>query len=244
MTELTPTAAEPTALLARRQRPALGASLPAGFPNWTAGIGTLRAFTRHGADCCVTSPRIPPTRAFERSTWDAPPHWRARAQGAVQAALDHHAIRDQHSNRPPRIPKCTLPRRNLVNTRPISNFAKRAVPAVLGSALVVTALSAAPASAASSGYVYSTNRGSEGWYYHGSERVWANDIKADGYAAVTQVFHRDGRLLVTVRDTGVRNGGSWKKPTLFAGTKKIRACLQKGNAKPVKCGAKKAWVVD
>ncbi|MER0477186.1 tryptophan synthase subunit alpha [Streptomyces sp. Edi2] len=50
MTTLTPAATGLTALLAHRQRPALGAFLPAGFPNWTAGIEALRAFTRHGAD--------------------------------------------------------------------------------------------------------------------------------------------------------------------------------------------------
>ncbi len=50
MTTLTPAAAGLTALLEQRRRPALGAFLPAGFPNWTAGIDTLRAFTRHGAD--------------------------------------------------------------------------------------------------------------------------------------------------------------------------------------------------
>ncbi|MEW1760395.1 tryptophan synthase subunit alpha [Streptomyces cyaneofuscatus] len=50
MTSVTPAAAGLTALLADRRRPALGAFLPAGFPNWTAGIEALRAFTRHGAD--------------------------------------------------------------------------------------------------------------------------------------------------------------------------------------------------
>ncbi|CAM5668807.1 MULTISPECIES: tryptophan synthase subunit alpha [Streptomyces] len=39
-----------TALLSRRRRAALGAFLPAGFPNWTARIEALRAFVRHGAD--------------------------------------------------------------------------------------------------------------------------------------------------------------------------------------------------
>ncbi|MGW3424479.1 hypothetical protein [Streptomyces phaeochromogenes] len=127
---------------------------------------------------------------------------------------------------------------------PISSFAKRVAPALLGGALVVTALSAAPASAASSGYVYSTNRGAEGWYYYGNERVNACDIKTDGYAAVTQVFSKDDRLLVTVRDAKNNNSCAWKTPTLFEGTHKIRACLQKGSAKPVKCGSKKEWYVD
>lgn len=50
MTYLTPHAVALSDLLTRRHRPALGAFLPAGFPNWTAGIETLRAFTRNGAD--------------------------------------------------------------------------------------------------------------------------------------------------------------------------------------------------
>jgi tryptophan synthase alpha chain len=50
MTDLTPAAAALDRLLTGRRRPALGAFLPAGFPNWTAGIEALRAFARHGAD--------------------------------------------------------------------------------------------------------------------------------------------------------------------------------------------------
>ncbi|MER6126570.1 tryptophan synthase subunit alpha [Streptomyces sp. NPDC001795] len=50
MTPRTPAAEALTALLNRRRRAALGAFLPAGFPNWTAGIEALRAFVRHGAD--------------------------------------------------------------------------------------------------------------------------------------------------------------------------------------------------
>jgi hypothetical protein len=116
--------------------------------------------------------------------------------------------------------------------------------ATLGFALTA-GLAATPASAASSGYVYSTNRGGEGWYYYGSERVWANDIKRDGYGAVTQVFADDGRrLLVTVKDTGVNNGGSWKTPTLFEGYHKIRACVYKTGHKPTKCGPMTRWYVD
>lgn len=50
MTELTPHAAALTDLLTTSRRPALGAFLPAGFPNWTAGIDTLAQFAQHGAD--------------------------------------------------------------------------------------------------------------------------------------------------------------------------------------------------
>lgn len=50
MTTLTPAATGLTTLLTHCRRPALGAFLPAGFPNWSAGVETLRAFTRHGAD--------------------------------------------------------------------------------------------------------------------------------------------------------------------------------------------------
>ncbi|MEV7156990.1 tryptophan synthase subunit alpha [Streptomyces misionensis] len=50
MTDLTPHAAALTAVLTANGRPALGAFLPAGFPNWTAGIDTLSQFAQHGAD--------------------------------------------------------------------------------------------------------------------------------------------------------------------------------------------------
>ncbi|MFF8993991.1 tryptophan synthase subunit alpha [Streptomyces sp. NPDC014983] len=50
MTDLTPHAAALTAVLTANERPALGAFLPAGFPNWTAGIDTLAQFAQHGAD--------------------------------------------------------------------------------------------------------------------------------------------------------------------------------------------------
>ena len=111
--------------------------------------------------------------------------------------------------------------------------------------LALTAgLASTPASAASSGHVFSSGRAAEGWYYYGSERVYACDIKTDGYSALTQVFSKDDRLLVSVKDT--RNNGecSWKKPVLFEGTHKIRACLVKGSGKPTKCGAKREWYVD
>ena len=125
-----------------------------------------------------------------------------------------------------------------------SRFIKRTVPLAVGGALAVGALATTPASAASSGYVYSSGRGAEGWYYYGSERVWACDIKTDGYSALTQVFSKDDRLLVSVRDRLNNGTCSWKKPVLFEGTHKIRACLVKGNQKPTKCGAKREWYVD
>ncbi|MFJ4700550.1 tryptophan synthase subunit alpha [Streptomyces sp. NPDC088768] len=50
MTTLSPAADKLIALLEKRRRPALGAFLPAGFPNWKARVDTLRAFTRHRAD--------------------------------------------------------------------------------------------------------------------------------------------------------------------------------------------------
>ena len=101
-----------------------------------------------------------------------------------------------------------------------------------------------PASAASSGHVFSNGRGAEGWYYYGSERVYACDIKTDGYSALTRVFSKDDRLLVSVRDTLNNGNCSWKKPVLFEGTHKIRACLVKGNHAPTRCGPKREWYVD
>ncbi|GAA2965018.1 hypothetical protein [Kitasatospora cinereorecta] len=118
-----------------------------------------------------------------------------------------------------------------------------AVVATMSLALV-GAVSTTPASAASSGHVYSSGSGAEGWYYYGSERVYACDIKTDGYKAVTQVFSKSDRLLVTVTDTYNNGTCSWKKPTLFEGTHKIRACVQKGSAAPTKCGPKRSWYVD
>ncbi|MEU3855072.1 hypothetical protein [Streptomyces sp. NPDC029554] len=119
--------------------------------------------------------------------------------------------------------------------------------AAAGAAMLGLALScglAGPAAAASSGHVFSNGGGAEGWYFSGSERVWACDLKSDGYSALTQIFSRDDRLLVSVRDT--KNNGlcSWKKTDLWSGTHKIRACLVKGSQKPTKCGAKKEWYVD
>ncbi|MCX4826561.1 tryptophan synthase subunit alpha [Streptomyces sp. NBC_01142] len=86
MTTLTPAATGLTALLTHRQRPALGAFLPAGFPNWTAGIETLRAFTRHGADFLeVGVPHHTPTL-------DGPDISAAYAQALGQGARMAHVF--------------------------------------------------------------------------------------------------------------------------------------------------------
>jgi tryptophan synthase alpha chain len=86
MTTLTPAATGLTALLTHRHRPALGAFLPAGFPNWTAGIETLRAFTRHGADFLeVGVPHHTPTL-------DGPDIATAYAQALGQGARMAHVF--------------------------------------------------------------------------------------------------------------------------------------------------------
>ncbi|GGU39454.1 tryptophan synthase subunit alpha [Streptomyces violascens] len=86
MTALTPAATGLTSLLAHRQRPALGAFLPAGFPNWTAGIETLRSFVRHGADFLeVGVPHSMPTL-------DGPDITQAYAQALGQGARMAHVF--------------------------------------------------------------------------------------------------------------------------------------------------------
>ncbi|MFC4468933.1 hypothetical protein ACFPH6_31160 [Streptomyces xiangluensis] len=117
-----------------------------------------------------------------------------------------------------------------------------AVVGALGLALTA-GMSATPASADSSGRVFSRGGGAEGWYYYGSERVYSCDIKRDGYSALTQVYGYGGRLLVSVKDQRANGACSWKKPTLFEGTHKIRVCVVK-NAAPTKCSAKREWYVD
>jgi hypothetical protein len=81
------------------------------------------------------------------------------------------------------------------------------------------------------------------WYYSGSERAYACDIKSDGYSAVSQIFSRGDRLLVSVRDTKNNGQCSWKMTDLWSGTHKIRTCPVKGSQKPTKCGATKEWYV-
>ncbi|MEU7322560.1 hypothetical protein AB0465_14785 [Streptomyces griseoviridis] len=127
----------------------------------------------------------------------------------------------------------------------VSRFVKHTVPVALCGALATITLATTPASAASSGYVYSSGPGGEGWYYYGNGWIYANDIKADGFASVTQVFADDGRrLLVSVQDSGANNGISWKTPVLFEGFHKVRACVYKTGHAPTKCGAMTRWYVD
>ncbi|WP_332756994.1 tryptophan synthase subunit alpha [Streptomyces sp. MT206] len=86
MTSLTPAATALTALLAHRHRPALGAFLPAGFPNWTGGLDTLRAFTRNGAHFLeVGVPHHTPTL-------DGPDIKEAYAQALGQGARMAHVF--------------------------------------------------------------------------------------------------------------------------------------------------------
>jgi hypothetical protein len=115
--------------------------------------------------------------------------------------------------------------------------------ATLGLALTA-GLAATPASADSSGRVFSNGRGAEGWYYYGSERIYACDIKSDGYSALTRVFAKDGRLLTSVKDNRNNGACSSKKPTLFEGTHLIQVCVVKTGQAPKKCSAKVDWYVD
>ncbi|GAA3083071.1 hypothetical protein ACFQ0X_22045 [Streptomyces rectiviolaceus] len=117
-----------------------------------------------------------------------------------------------------------------------SGFFKRALPIALGGALAATALSTAPASA-SSGWWASSGNGAQGYYNHVSDKVTACDVKTDGRKAVVQILANDGRLLTTVKDSYNNGSCSWKTPTLFQGTHKIRVCVAKGKARPVKCSA-------
>ncbi|MFF1657518.1 hypothetical protein ACFVXP_30065, partial [Streptomyces sp. NPDC058255] len=70
-------------------------------------------------------------------------------------------------------------------------------------------------------------------------RVYANDIKKDGYSAITQVrTARDGYFVVDVRDQVANNGGSWKTPTLYSGVRfKMRVCVYKTGQNPTMCGS-------
>lgn len=86
MTDLTPHAAALSDLLTCRHRPALGAFLPAGFPNWTAGIETLQAFTRNGADFLEVG--VP----HHTSTLDGPDITEAYAAALGQGAGMAHVL--------------------------------------------------------------------------------------------------------------------------------------------------------
>lgn len=117
-----------------------------------------------------------------------------------------------------------------------SRFFKRTLPVVVGGALAATALSTVSASA-SSGWWASSGGGAEGYYNHVNGRVTACDIKTDGYRAAVQILASDGRLLTTVSDSYNNGNCSWRTPTLFEGTHKIRVCVAKSKARPVKCSA-------
>jgi hypothetical protein len=100
-------------------------------------------------------------------------------------------------------------------------------------------LAATPASANSSGWWTSQHGRAEGFYNALTGRVYANDIKKDGYSAITQVrTARNGYFVVDVRDKVANNGGSWKTPTLYAGVRfKMRVCVYKTGHKPTQCGS-------
>ncbi|MGW0868758.1 hypothetical protein [Streptomyces sp. NPDC002611] len=118
----------------------------------------------------------------------------------------------------------------------IHRLVMRTVPAVLGGALAVAALSATPASA-SSGWWTSQGKGAEGFYNHVNGRVYANDIKTDGYSAVTQILtYPSGHLITSVKDKLNNNAGSWITPRLHqGGDYMIRVCVVKSGHKPTKC---------
>ncbi|MFE9437013.1 hypothetical protein [Streptomyces sp. NPDC006640] len=118
----------------------------------------------------------------------------------------------------------------------ITRLTQRALPALVGGAVAVAALSA-PA-AASSGWWYSSGDGASGFYNHVSQRVTACDIKSDGYKAVVQITRATGTWYSVATDSYNDGSCSSKAPTLFEGaTKRIRVCVQKGSSKPVKCSA-------
>lgn len=123
-----------------------------------------------------------------------------------------------------------------------SDFFKRTLPIAVGGALTATVLSAATASA-SSGWWASSGSGAEGYYNHVNDHVTACDMKTDGYRAVVQILADDGRLLTTVTDSYNNGNCSWRTPTLFEGTHKIRVCVAKGKVLPVKCSAAHAFSV-
>lgn len=120
---------------------------------------------------------------------------------------------------------------------------KCTIPLALGGAVAVAAVSIAPASA-SSGWWQSKGGGAEGFYNHIDDRVTACDIKSDGYKAAVQILASDGRLLTTITDSYNDGRCSWKTPTLFQGTHKIKVCVKKGKARPVKCGAAHSFYVS
>ncbi|MGW2688883.1 hypothetical protein ACWC6I_37715 [Streptomyces sp. NPDC001414] len=116
-------------------------------------------------------------------------------------------------------------------------LAQRALPVALGSALLLT-LNSSPASA-SSGWWTAQGGRAEGFYNSVNGRVYANDLKADGYSARTQVrTAAHGYFVTDVTDKLADGYGSWKTPTLYAGVVfKMRVCVVKGSAAPKYCGS-------
>ncbi|MEU4486653.1 hypothetical protein AB0H94_17500 [Streptomyces purpurascens] len=106
--------------------------------------------------------------------------------------------------------------------------------------LALTAgMAATPASAASSGWWTSAGNRAEGYYNSGNGRVYANDLRKDGYSAITQVRTvRDGYFVADVKDTLANGLVSWKTPTLYSRVNfKMRVCVVKGSQAPTACGA-------
>jgi hypothetical protein len=102
---------------------------------------------------------------------------------------------------------------------------------------LVGGLAATPASANSSGWWTSQHGRAEGFYNSNNGHVYANDLRRDGYSAITQVrTNRDGYFVVDVKDTKANGQDSWKTPTLYRGVVfKMRVCAVKGKHKPTQC---------
>jgi hypothetical protein len=122
----------------------------------------------------------------------------------------------------------------------IKNPRARAGAVVGGLSLaLVTGLAATPASANSSGWWTSQEKRAEGFYNSMNGRVYANDLKRDGYSARVQVrTAKNGYFVTDVTDTRANNRSSWKTPTLYSGVRfKMRVCVVKKGQKPTKCGS-------
>ncbi|MFI6278060.1 hypothetical protein [Streptomyces sp. NPDC050988] len=119
-----------------------------------------------------------------------------------------------------------------------TSVARATAVAGMGFALIA-GLAATPASANSSGWWTSPGGRAEGFYNSMNGRVYAGDLRVDGYAAITQVrTAKNGYFVVDVRDKGARDGGSWKTPTLYKGVRfKMRVCVYKDGHAPTKCGS-------
>ncbi|EGX58456.1 MULTISPECIES: hypothetical protein [Streptomyces] len=120
----------------------------------------------------------------------------------------------------------------------VPRLVTRTLPAVLGGALAAAAFATTPASA-SSGWWTSPGGRAEGYYNSFNGHVYANDLKRDGYSAITQVrTNRNGYFVADVTDKWANGRGSWKTPTLYSGVVfKMRVCVVKSGHKPTKCSA-------